>query len=94
MTEPQEITWPRWLEEHHRNRKGLAYYLVPCPRCKAPALQYCHSNGDGRTGGREPLCEVRVKMWEALGKPSGYHEIPTMDNLLYKMVEASLDEEA
>lgn len=94
MAETQESSWGRWLEEHRHEKAGLAYYLIPCPRCKAPALQYCHFKAPERNGSEAPLCDVRLKVWEALGKPSGYREdIAAGESLVWKMVEATLEEE-
>ena len=89
--EPQEESWPKWLLEHSGEKFGLAFYNISCPRCRAPAGQYCGwkaNSPNTLNGHRSQLCEVRVRVWEVMGKPNNFAKV---DLLVLKMIEATLE---
>ena len=88
----QTESWQEWLRTHNGTEDhAMAYYSIPCPRCKAREGWYCNGT-DGHTGSDTLLCEIRKKVWEAMGKPSTYNEAKElMNGLVWKMAEAAHD---
>lgn len=80
-----------FLNEHGRNGVGIAYYVIQCPKCKAPAGIYCGMGTPTSKYRIHPtVCAVRKQLWEAMGRPSIIHT--EVNPLLLKMIEAADDE--
>lgn len=74
-----------------KGERGWLWTTVPCPKCKRGPGYWCGPGDDGSVRGNNPPCEVRIRLWNCLGRPqvSEKVEVPL---LVQRMLEATLDE--